>query len=121
MLLEDAKTDGFCDVQNRWVRHSASNRGSQHDYRRDVFGPLARHGTSNHSSQAVSDEMNSATGLSPGLFDGAVETSLDQKIRTLGIDTDTGEVGPISDAVKPSMEFGEIQVRPQKSGDDYNR
>ncbi len=65
--------------------------------------------------------MNSSSGLGQGSFYGLVQMALDQEIRALGVDTDAGKIGPVSDAPQPGVEFHQIKIGTEKTGNNDHR
>ena len=50
--------------------------------------------------------------------DGFIQTALDEQIGAIGVDTDSREVRPITDAGQPAAEFIQIKIGAQKAGND---
>ena len=44
--------------------------------------------------------------------------ALDQQIRALGVDPDAGKIGPVSDALQPAVEFHQIKIGTEKTGNN---
>jgi len=120
VLLEDAQPDSVRRLENRLAGYGPAERRRQRDHRRDIFWPLMRHRSRNHTTQAVAYEMNLPPGLRSRPRDRLVQMSLDEKIGTIGIDSDAREVRLVTDSPKPAVEFHQIEIRPKKPGDDHD-
>jgi len=118
VLLKDPEADRFGSVENGSIRNGAANGRRQGDHGSHVPRPLARDGTGNHSSQAMTDEMNPASGFQQRSFDGLIQAALDEKIRTFCIDADAGKIRAVSDPLKPGMKFRKVNIGAKKSGND---
>jgi hypothetical protein len=68
----------------------------------------------------VADEVNFATSFFEGCPYCFVDAPLDKKVGTIGVDANAGEVGSITNSRQPSVKLGEIKVRSEEAGDDYD-
>ena len=66
-------------------------------------------------------QVDPAAGLADRLLDGGVQAVADQQIGTVGIQADTGEVGPVAHPLQPGKQFDEIEVAAQKAGNNDHR
>jgi len=65
--------------------------------------------------------MNLASSLSQCLINRLVQSTLDQQVRTLRINADTGKIGPVSNAAQPSMKFRKVEIGAKEAGYDDDR
>ena len=96
----------------------AAKRGRQSNHGSDVVRPLSGYRTREQSSEAMADEVNLSLSFGQGPFDRRVQMTLDQQVRALGIDRDTGKIGAISDAPQPTVELHQIKVGAEETGND---
>ena len=116
MFLDDPKTNSLGSIQNGSIRNRTTNRSSQGDHRGHIVWPIPGHRTGDNPAKAVPDKMDLASGTQPGLFDGQVQPALDEQVRTICVDSDAGKVGTVSDALQPSVKFGEVKIGAEKTG-----
>ena len=64
--------------------------------------------------------MNPPPGLRPRARDRLVQMSLDEKIGTIGIDSDAREERLVTNSPKPAMEFHQIEIGSKKARDDHD-
>src|SRR3954466_2538856 len=65
--------------------------------------------------------MHLATGFAARLVDGLIETTLNQEVGALGIQSYAGKIGTVADAAKPGMELRQIKIGSQKAWNNDNR
>src|SRR5579859_463851 len=66
--------------------------------------------------------MDLAAGLRNSFFNRAVQPALDQQVRALRVDPDSGKIRSVSYALEPGVQFGQIKVGTQKPrNNDYTR
>src|ERR1022692_1752956 len=44
--------------------------------------------------------------------------ALNQQVRTVGVDTDPGKIRPVSDAAQPGVQFRQIKIGAEKTGNE---
>src|SRR5512133_3578702 len=103
------------------MSHGTLNRRCQGDHGSYISGTLSGCGASNDSAEAVSDEMHLATGIAARLVDGLIETTLNQEVGALGIQSYAGKIRTVADAAKPGMELRQIKISSQKAWNDDDR
>ena len=100
------------DRATKWRRQS--------NYRRDVMGSLARHGTSDNAAEAVPNQVNLFPGVAKRFFNVVFQSLLDEQIGTFRVQPDSRKVRPIADTAKPRMQLGEVCIRSQKARHQNN-
>ena len=66
----------------------------------------------------MTDQVNFSSCLGPRSFYGLVQMALDQEVRAVGVDPNAGKIRPVTDAPQPTMEFHQIKVGAEKTGND---
>src|SRR5208282_1084322 len=120
MLLQDALADSFGEMEHRSTGRGAANRRSERDHRSDVPWPLARNRACDHPSQAMTDPVNSPSGFGQGSCNRVVQMALDQEIWTLGVDSNPGKIGLISDALQPGVKFHRIKIGAEETRNNHH-
>jgi hypothetical protein len=118
MLEQDTLSNGVSSVENGATGSGAAERRSQSNNGRDVARSLTRNGTCDDAAKAMTNKVNLSSGFGSRPLNRLVQMALDQEIWTLGIDADAGKIRPISNALQPGVEFHQIKIGAQKSGDD---
>lgn len=118
VLLQNAQADRFSGMNDGTIGDGSANRRSERDHRSDVFGTRSGNGPRNHSTQAVADQVDLAPSFFEREFDSLVHVPLDKQIRAIGIDADAGKICAVSDAAQPLVEFCEVKIGAEKTGDD---
>src|SRR5579862_1044042 len=121
MLLQYSQADRLGCMQDSAMRHGTAKWGCQGNHRGDVLWPLIGQRTCDHSTEAMTDQMNFSSGLLQCRLDGFAEVPLNQQIRTLRINADSRKIRTIPDARQPTVQFCQIKIGAQKSWNDNHR
>src|SRR5208282_2218044 len=62
--------------------------------------------------------MDFAAGLVQRSFYRRAYMALDQEVGAVGVDADAGKIGAVADAFQPAVEFRQIKIGAEKTGDD---
>src|SRR5579862_3374256 len=119
VLRLDPLADLLRRAQDGAMRYSTLEGRTQGNHRGDVSRSLVRNRACNNSTQAVPDHVNFSACFLACLVNCFFQTPLDEEIRTLGIDPDSGEIRPIADASEPGIEFQQVNISTEKAGNDH--
>src|SRR5581483_476743 len=111
MLLENPQANSFGSAEYGAMHHRSPERRAKGNYWRDVFGPLPGNRSGEDAAQAVTDEMNSLSGLGQRGFYGFIQMSLDEEVRTFCIDAYAGKIRTVPDSSQPGMQFHQVKIR----------
>src|ERR1700690_2357663 len=120
MLSQYPLAYSFCCAQNNLVGDIASERCGEHDHRGHVVRPLVGDGASHDTAQAMAYQMDLAASLHARPVYAFVESPLDQQIRALGIQTDAGKVGTVTNPFQPVTQLCQIGIGAQEAGNKNN-
>jgi len=121
MLLQDFEAHGLSGMEDRSIRYRSANRRRECDHRRHILGTLPCRGARYYASEAVADQVNLASSFCQSFVDRLAEAALDQQVRTLRIDTDARKIRAVSDTPQPCVEFRQVEVGAEKTGDYDDR
>src|SRR5271166_1255581 len=122
VLVQDAKAYRLGRPENGPICYRAPDGGGQSGQGCHILRPLTRQRTSDHSSEAVADQMDFASGFRQGFVESLVESSLDQEVWTFCINSDSRKVGPVSDTPEPGVQFCKVNIGAKEAGnEDHGR
>ena len=78
---------------------------------------LAGDRSRNDAAETVADQMNAAAGLFSSAIDRFIQSTLDQNVGTLGVESDAGEVWCVTDTAKPGEHLEQINVGAEEAWD----
>jgi len=118
VVLEDSPAHGFGGAQNTAVGDGSAEGRGHGDNRGNVIGPLRGYRAGHDSAQAVTDEMDLASGFMQGPVDAVIETVPDEDVGTLRVQRDAGKVRGVSNASDPEAELREVMITAEKAGNN---
>src|SRR4029077_9651672 len=106
MLFENTKTNRFGGSQHGAIRHRAAGGRRERDERSHVFRPLTCDRTCDDTTKTMTDQMNLAPGFGQRLFDGLVQTALNEKVGAFRVEADAGKIGTVPNPPQPRVKLG---------------
>src|SRR5581483_1804256 len=117
-LSDDPLSNSFSSLQDRAVCNCSAKWRSKRDDGGNVLGTLSGCRARDHSSQAMTNQVDFATGFLESPGNRLIQPALNKKVRTVSIDADTGEIRLIADTRQPGVKLGQIDICAQKAWND---
>ena len=117
MVANEVLPHNFGVLKNSLAHGRLPYRRSQRD-NRSYFGTLDGNGAGDHATQAVSDEMDFASGCGGGICNHPIHNLRNQEIGATGIEADAGVVRTVSQPFEPGIHNDQVGISMKEPRDE---